>query len=85
MMVLRDKLRAFLVDELDVPSDVLDADYPLLANQVLDSLGLLQVVSFMESECDVQIEDEELVPENFGSINAMVALIEGKQRETAAS
>ena len=77
-MELESKLRQFLADELEAPQEALAPDYPLLANHVIDSLGLLQIVSFLESEFDVQVEDEELVPDNFGSISAIVGLVDSK-------
>jgi acyl carrier protein len=50
---------------------VSDPDQPLQ----IDSLGLIRLVSFMESDCGIRVEDEELVAENFASLNALRALI----------
>jgi acyl carrier protein len=55
-------------------------DYPLLDSGLIDSVGLFELVSHLEQECGVKIEDEELVPENFRTINDIVAFLNGKRR-----
>ena len=57
----------------------LSDDYSLLTSGIIDSLGVLDVVSFMESEFNVNVADEELIPENFQSIDNMAAFVERKQ------
>lgn len=76
-----DALRSFIVNELHYKGtpDRLTHDYPLIENQVVDSLGLFMLVSFIEEQFGVEVGDEELVPENFGTIGAMSKLIERKQ------
>jgi acyl carrier protein len=54
-------------------------DYPLIANHVLDSLGLFSLVSHIERQFGVVVEEEELTPDNFGTIGVMVKFIESKQ------
>ena len=75
-----DKLRDFIVDELrwDGARDELTDDYPLLDNGVVDSLGLFEIVRFLEAEYGVEIADDELVPENFATLSAIAKLVEGK-------
>lgn len=73
------QLRSFIVDELRWEGDeTLTADYPLITRGVVDSLGILSLVSFIESTFAVQIQDEELVPEHFGTIASMARLIDAK-------
>ena len=60
----------------------LSDDASLIACGVVDSTGVLEVVTFLESTFDVTIDDDDLLPENLDSIAArMVALVERKQRE----
>jgi acyl carrier protein len=51
---------------------------PLIESGIIDSMGVLDVVAFIESEFKVTIEDEELIPDNFRSIAQMAAYIEKK-------
>ena len=59
-----------------------DAD-PLLGSGIVDSLGVLDIVSFIESEFGINVADEELVQENFGSIQRIAAYVASKQTERA--
>jgi acyl carrier protein len=59
-------------------SDV-DEDYPLLAKGVIDSLGMLKLVSVIEEEYDVEIDDDDIVPDNWRTIRDIAALVESKR------
>ena len=54
-------------------------DDQLLANSVVDSLGILEIVEFLVEKFQVEVTDEDLNPENFGSINALAAFVRGKR------
>lgn len=77
-MSVEERLRRFMIEELQAREETVTPDYPLIGQQVLDSLGILQVVSFLESEFDVEVEDDELVADNFVSIAAITKLVESK-------
>jgi peptidyl carrier protein len=80
--MVEDSIRSFIADELSFDGSVatLTPDYPLLERQVLDSLGLFQLVGYLESEFGVEIDDEELVPGNFGTIEDIARLVERKRK-----
>lgn len=59
-------------------SDV-DEDYPLLAKGVIDSLGMLKLVSLIEEEYDVEIDDDDIVPDNWRTIRDIATLVESKR------
>ena len=67
------KIKQFIVDEFmpDVSVDELDSDFDLLTGGVVDSLGLLQVVAWLETEFDVGVDDSELGPESFRTVDAI--------------
>jgi len=50
----------------------------LLDFGVVDSTGMLQLVSFLEETFSIKIEDEELVPANLDSIDNTAAFVAGK-------
>lgn len=80
--MIEDRVRRFIVEELNwdgVPGE-LTSDYPLLDRQVLDSLGIFQLVSFLEDEFGVEIDDEELVPEHFGTLGSIAGLVNAKRK-----
>ncbi len=55
-----------------------DSD-PLLESGILDSLGILDVVGFVEQQFAISISDEELVPENFHTVESLVAFVQRKR------
>jgi acyl carrier protein len=82
-MAIEDQLRTFIVDEISTDGQPdLGDDYPLIERGVLDSMAILSLVSFIEGEFRVEIRDEELVPQNFGTIAGMARLVESKKGST---
>jgi acyl carrier protein len=67
------KIKQFIVDEFmpDVSVDELDSDFDLLTGGVVDSLGLLQVVAWLETEFDVSVDESQLGPESFRTVAAI--------------
>ena len=56
-----------------------DLDAPLQ----IDSLGLIRLVAFLESDLGIRIEDEELLAENFATLRSLGELLDKKK--TAAN
>ncbi len=50
----------------------LSEDEDLLSSGILDSLGILQLVSFIEKTFGIRIPDEDVMFDNFQSVSAMV-------------
>lgn len=50
----------------------------LLETGILDSLGVLDVVTFLEEKFSITVADDELVPENFQSIETLSAFVKRK-------
>ena len=80
-MSIQDRVRSFIIDELRFRGSAKDLknDLPLLEKEILDSMGIFQVVAFLESEFGIEIDDEDLVPDNFGTIDGIARLVESKQ------
>lgn len=51
----------------------------LLAAGLIDSTGILELVSFIESEFSIAMEDEEIVPDNLDSVDQIAAYVQRKQ------
>mgnify|MGYP006267926785 FL=1 len=80
-MTVRERLRRFIQDSFLI-DDFRDED-SFLATGMVDSLGLMQLVAFIESEFSMKVGDAELVPENFDSVAAVAAFVERKQARAA--
>lgn len=81
------EVRDFIVNELGWDGDpaTLTEDYPLIANNVVDSLGIFQLVTELEGAHGIEIDDEELIPENFGTLAAIDSLVRSKVRASESS
>lgn len=53
-------------------------DEQLIESGVIDSLGVLDIVEYMEREFKITISDEELVPENFRTIDHLAVFVHKK-------
>jgi acyl carrier protein len=60
-------------------------DDSFLEMGLIDSTGVLELVSYLESTHGVKVEDEELVPENLDSVSQIVRFIESKQSASVSS
>jgi acyl carrier protein len=80
-MTTADALREFIGRDLASgrPAAELTDDFPLIRERVVDSLGVFQLVSFIEGELGVQVGDDEVVLENFETIAALAAFIDAKR------
>ena len=75
----RDKIRAFITENFLFGNDEgFKDDTSFLNEGIVDSTGILELVSFLEEEFSITIEDEDLLPENLDSINNVVAYLEKK-------
>ena len=55
----------------------------LLEGGILDSLGVLDLVGFLEQEFAIAISDEELVPENFQNLQTIAAFVQKKSGDAS--
>jgi len=56
----------------------LNSKTALLESRIIDSLGILQVIEFLEREFEIIVEETEMIPENFDSIENMSRFIRNK-------
>ena len=54
-------------------------DAPLLEGNILDSVGIYELVVYLEERYRIEILDEEVVPENFSTISLVARLVETKR------
>lgn len=58
-----------------------EAEKQLITNNVLDSFDIVSLVGELNDNFDIDIHVENLLPENFNSVEGMLALIEKLQQE----
>ena len=57
----------------------LDNNDSFLELGIIDSTGIMEVVLFIEMEFDIEVDDEELLPENLDTIDNLVKFIATRQ------
>lgn len=62
-----------------VPGVDFELETALVDDEILESLDIVTIVSEMKEAFDVEITVDDLVPQNFNSVEAMLALIESKK------
>lgn len=81
MMEIDQILRDYIYTEIVRKKVEIKPDSSLISSGLLDSLTLLQLISFIEERFEIKVSDLEMVPDNFQTINAMKAFIL-KKKET---
>lgn len=73
-------LERFIVDELMMGDQQtrIDPDASLISSGVVDSLALLRLIAFVEEQFGVTVEDDEVMPENFETLNIIESFVTAK-------
>ncbi len=81
MNILEDLEKVLLTEiAVDIDKKSLAPDEDLLEQGVIDSLGIMKLMLYIEEAFGIKINDEDIVPENFQCLNSMVKLVEQKMR-----
>ena len=78
-MDIRQEIHDYLVTELASERESFGPDENLLAQGIIDSMGILSLVSFMEARFGIRTSDDDMVPENFETLEALRAFVERKR------
>jgi acyl carrier protein len=76
-MIVRARIREFIVESFFV--DDFSDDDSFLRHSIIDSLGMLELVAFLEKEFGIKVSDAELVPENLDSLTKVCAFVKRKK------
>ena len=74
---MRERIHEILSDtrsDVDFENETL-----LIDDGILDSFDIIQIVSDLNEEFDIDITADELEPENFNSLDAIIALVQSME------
>lgn len=78
-----EKIRSFVRAQFPHAKQHLRSDDDsLLDSGVVDSLGVLEIVTFLTAEFGIEVTDEDLNPDTFGSISSLAAFVTERQATT---
>lgn len=80
MTSIETDLRRYIVDKLlfGRTDTVVNGDSSFLESGLIDSTGVLELVAFLEEQFHIKVEDEDLIPANLDSIDALTRFVERK-------
>lgn len=80
MEQIRQSIKKFILENIlfEDKEDILNHDDSFLKKGILDSTGILEVVSFIEEKFNISVDDEELIPENLDSVNNLTRFVNEK-------
>ena len=72
----KEKIRSFMIENFLFGEDIdLKDDTSFLEEGIIDSTGVLELIEYLEEEFNIQIDDEDLIPENLDSLNNLEQFI----------
>jgi acyl carrier protein len=82
-MAIKDALRTFILNNYLFTDDAsaLADNQSFLDSGIIDSMGVMEIVLFVEQEFGIAIEDADITPENLDNLNSICALIQRKNPE----
>jgi acyl carrier protein len=72
---IQEQVRQFIVSNFLFDVGGVADDASLIDEGIVDSTGVLGLIMFVEETFDIAVADEEVVPENFDSINALASYV----------
>ena len=85
MSHLHTTLRQYIADQFLGGSPPVDFDdnYDLVDSGILDSLAMISLITYLENEYQIEFDDQDFLPENFKSVNAVHEFL-CRKRQSAA-
>ncbi len=77
---VRTQVRQFVTSNFYLADpDGFDDTTSLIGSGIIDSTGVLELVTFVENEYQIAVPDDDMIPSNFDSIEALVGFVLRKQ------
>ena len=81
--MIKDKLRLYILENFlftDDQSELNDED-SFMDQGIIDSTAILELIYLIEEDFAVEVENEDMIPDNLDSVNKIVSFVERKQRK----
>ena len=85
MLDPKTQIRAFIIENFLFGNAASFADdTSFLEEGIIDSTGVLELITFLEEEFAIKVDDQELTPENLDSVNNVLTFLEAKLQNTTS-
>ena len=87
MTTVEHEIRTFLSENFSLGKDLshLSGTQSLTERGFIDSVGIVELLTFLETRFDIQINDDETIPENIDTIDNIVRFVGEKQSAPQAA
>lgn len=84
-MEVREQIRNYIAETFLFSDDGFNVsdDVSFLDEGIIDSMGVLELIMFTEETFNISVEDDEIKPENFDSVNKLYDYIQRKTLKLA--
>ncbi|EGD49398.1 phosphopantetheine-binding protein [Ruminiclostridium papyrosolvens DSM 2782] len=73
-------IKDFLLDTVIKEVDTISDEQQLIDSGLIDSISIVNVILFLEKQFKISFSEEDMLPENFETLNAMVDTVEKKSK-----
>ena len=80
-MKLKQEIKNYIIEASLSDANKIKDDTMIFDSGLLDSMGLLFLIEFLNENYQVEVDDDELNPKNFESVNSIVDFVGGKLKE----
>lgn len=81
---IQEKIKQFIIETSYSNENSVNNDTLIFAQGIMDSMGFISIIGFIEDSFSVVATDDELIESNFESINAIANFILRKQTSSVA-
>jgi acyl carrier protein len=82
---MEDRIKAYISRNLTYAGETFDADASLVGAGIIDSVGVLELVAFLQSEFGIEILQPEVTLDNFDTVNRMAGFVRAKDASKTAA
>ena len=75
---MKEKIKNFIVETFLFGERALKDDEPLFESGIIDSLGLIKLLAFIEENFNVSIDMSEIMIENFNTVNDILETLNSR-------
>ena len=75
---MKEEIRQFIIDTFMYGEGTVADDDPLFDSGIIDSLGFIKLLSFIEEKFNVAMDMSEVGMENFNTLNSILETIKSK-------
>lgn len=75
---IKNQIKEYIVETSYVSPDDINDDSLIFVEGLLDSMGFIMLISFIENAFDIKAKDSELLEDNFESVNAIAQFVKSK-------